>query len=81
MKKKIYLDDVRTPIDKNDWVVVRNYDEFVDSGIENCALGKSKSSGGYIWKYISEIIYDVVSPLIIEKSGRKKGSIPWNKNF
>jgi len=28
MKKKIYLDDVRTPVDK-DWVVVRNYDEFV----------------------------------------------------
>lgn len=28
MKKKLYLDDVRTPEDK-DWVVVRNYDEFV----------------------------------------------------
>ncbi len=29
MKKQIYLDDVRTP--KEDiWVVVRNYDEFVD---------------------------------------------------
>lgn len=27
---KIYLDDVRTPID-NDWVVVRNYDEFVNA--------------------------------------------------
>jgi len=26
---KIYLDDIRTPIDK-DWVVVRNYDEFVN---------------------------------------------------
>ena len=25
---RIYLDDVRTPIDK-DWIVVRNYDEFV----------------------------------------------------
>jgi hypothetical protein len=25
---KIYLDDVRTPID-NSWVVVRNYDQFV----------------------------------------------------
>lgn len=30
MKYKIYLDDVRTPIDK-DWVVVRNYDEFVET--------------------------------------------------
>ena len=29
-KVKIYLDDVRTPIDKN-WIVVRNYDEFVES--------------------------------------------------
>ena len=29
-KVKIYLDDVRTPIDK-DWIVVRNYDEFVES--------------------------------------------------
>lgn len=29
MKYNIYLDDVRTPKDKN-WVVVRNYDEFVN---------------------------------------------------
>lgn len=40
-KVKIYLDDVRTPI-KNDWIVVRNYDEFVDKveevGIENIDL-------------------------------------------
>ncbi len=28
MKKRIYLDDVRKPID-NDWIVVRNYEEFV----------------------------------------------------
>ncbi len=28
MKSKIYLDDIRTPVEK-DWVVVRNYDEFV----------------------------------------------------
>ena len=28
MKYKIYLDDERTPDDK-DWIVVRNYDEFV----------------------------------------------------
>lgn len=26
---KIYLDDVRTPMDK-DWMVVRNYHEFVN---------------------------------------------------
>ena len=27
-KKKIYLDDIRTPVE-NEWIVVRNYDEFV----------------------------------------------------
>jgi hypothetical protein len=39
--KKIYLDDVRTPIDL-DWIVVRNYDEFISKiteiGFENIAL-------------------------------------------
>ena len=38
---KIYLDDVRTPVDK-DWTVVRNYDEFVSTvmyiGLENIEL-------------------------------------------
>jgi hypothetical protein len=29
-KKRLYLDDVRTPIAK-DWVIARNYDEFVAS--------------------------------------------------
>jgi hypothetical protein len=37
-KKRIYLDDVRTPL-QDDWVVVRNYDEFVSKirlvGLEN----------------------------------------------
>jgi len=35
---RIYLDDLRTPMDK-DWVVVRSYEEFVDKvnelGLEN----------------------------------------------
>ena len=39
--KKIYLDDVRTPIEK-DWIIVRNYDEFVEKineiGLENISL-------------------------------------------
>ena len=26
---KIYLDDIRTPLDEASWIVVRNYDEFV----------------------------------------------------
>ena len=38
---KIYLDDVRTPLDW-DWFVVRNYDEFVSKinevGLENIEL-------------------------------------------
>ena len=37
-KQRIYLDDIRTPVDP-DWVVVRNYDEFVSKiteiGLEN----------------------------------------------
>ena len=39
--KKIYLDDNRTPID-DDWIVVRNYDQFVEKineiGLENINL-------------------------------------------
>ena len=42
MKKRIYLDDVRTPIEKNEWVIVRSYDEFVENiteiGLENISL-------------------------------------------
>jgi len=38
MKQKIYLDDVRTPVNP-DWIVVRSYDEFVEKvrelGFEN----------------------------------------------
>jgi hypothetical protein len=40
-KQKIYLDDVRTPIDK-DWIVVRSYEEFVQIingiGLKNIEL-------------------------------------------
>ncbi len=35
-KKRLYLDDVRTPISE-DWVVARNYDDFV-SKINYCGL-------------------------------------------
>lgn len=42
MKKRIYLDDVRTPILKDEWVIVRNYEEFVETiteiGLENIEL-------------------------------------------
>ena len=41
MKKRIYLDDVRTPKEEN-WEVVRNYDQFVEivtnTGLENIEL-------------------------------------------
>jgi len=36
-KLKIYLDDVRTPINSSNWVIVRNYDEFV-SKVEEIGL-------------------------------------------
>jgi hypothetical protein len=35
---KIYLDDVRTPVDVENWVVVRSYEEFVDK-ISQIGLG------------------------------------------
>jgi hypothetical protein len=42
MKTRIYLDDVRTPVDIENWVVVRNYEQFVDKineiGLENIEL-------------------------------------------
>ncbi|PKP20345.1 MAG: hypothetical protein CVU04_04040 [Bacteroidetes bacterium HGW-Bacteroidetes-20] len=43
MKKvDIYLDDVRTPVSVEDWVIVRNYDQFVEKvteiGLQN--IGK-----------------------------------------
>jgi hypothetical protein len=41
MKNKIYLDDIRTPHDPA-WIIVRNYDEFVNKiteiGLENIEL-------------------------------------------
>jgi hypothetical protein len=41
MKSKIYLDDIRTPLE-GDWVVVRSYEEFVakitEIGLENIDL-------------------------------------------
>lgn len=41
MKHRIYLDDVRTPVDQ-EWIVVRNYDEFVtkvqELGLENIEI-------------------------------------------
>jgi len=43
MKKRIYLDDIRTPRpETGDWVVVRDYDQFIQNintiGLENIEL-------------------------------------------
>ena len=76
MKYKIYLDDVRTPIDK-DWVVVRNYEEFVDKineiGLENIELisldhdlGDSAMSE---WLYRTTKNYQINYDNITEKTG------------
>lgn len=46
------------------------------SGIENCALGTTKSSGGFIWKYYKN---EKIDELMLNKPGRKTGDIPWNK--
>jgi len=37
MKKRIYLDDIRTPVDP-EWIVARNYDEFVEK-VRSIGLG------------------------------------------
>ena len=62
-KVKVYLDDVRTPITSDRaWIVVRNYDEFVDKINE---IDRSKSyhklspSGEYILRKISERNYQL----------------------
>jgi hypothetical protein len=42
MKYKIYLDDVRTPIEASEWITVRSYEEFItkvsEIGLENIEL-------------------------------------------
>jgi hypothetical protein len=45
-------------------------------GIENCALNKTKSSGGFIWRYEK---YDSIDEVTYKSSGRKNGDVPWNK--
>lgn len=46
--------------------------------ISNCCNNKSKTAGGFIWKYSNNVIDDI-KPIFYKKPGRKKGSIPWNK--
>jgi hypothetical protein len=76
--KKVYQYDLKGYLIK-EWgcvSVASNELNINRGGIENCSLGKSKSSGGFIWRYYK---LDKIDEIYIEKSGRKKGSIPWNK--
>jgi hypothetical protein len=52
--------------------------ELSCSAIESCARGEVKSSGGFNWKYRDS--EKKIEPILHKKSGRKTGSIPWNKN-
>lgn len=65
---RIYLDDVRTPIDST-WIVVRNYDEFVkkveELGLETIAtisqLGRMEpAQQAYepMFKYLNNLFND-----------------------
>jgi hypothetical protein len=48
--------------------------------IENCVRGESKSAGGFLWKFYKENNFSkIIEQPIKIKSGRKKGSTPWNK--
>lgn len=77
--KKVYQYDLKGFLIK-EWGCIReasNELKINKGGIENCSLGKSKSSGGFIWRYIKEDRIDTPKP---KKSGRKNGGVPWNKD-
>ena len=65
---RIYLDDLRTPLDKESWTIVRTYDEFVDTisqvGLENITMisfDHDLASGHYAEKMqINDIDYDAL---------------------
>lgn len=76
MKEKIYLDDVRTPIEEG-WTVVRNYDEFVSTimyiGLDNIELISLDHDLGDTamneWKYGVTKNYAINYDNITEKTG------------
>ena len=75
-KKKIYLDDVRTPVDK-EWIVVRSYDEFVEkineiglNNIELISLDHDLGDSAMIeWKRNVYTNYTINYDNITEKTG------------
>ena len=76
MKQRIYLDDVRTPIEEG-WTVVRNYDEFVSTimyiGLDNIELISLDHDLGDTamkeWKYGVTKNYAINYDNITEKTG------------
>lgn len=75
-KVRIYLDDVRTPVDK-DWIVVRSYEQFVSQvmyiGLENIELISLDHDLGDTamkeWQYGVTKNYAINYDNILEKTG------------
>jgi hypothetical protein len=76
MTNKIYLDDVRTPV-ANDWVVVRNFEQFVKAGekisldnIETISLDHDLGDSA-MWEYHNNVSrnYSLDYNNIKEKTG------------
>lgn len=76
MKYKIYLDDVRTPIDSS-WIVVRSYREFVNKvnelGLENIELISLDHDLGpsAMKEWVTNVVhnYKIDYDKIVEKTG------------
>jgi hypothetical protein len=74
--KKIYLDDIRTPLDSS-WIVVRNYNEFIDKvkeiGLNNIDIISFDHDLGdsAIEEYMRNVIknYKIDYSNITEKTG------------
>lgn len=74
---KIYLDDIRTPIDDYNWTIVRSYDEFVDlihsiddfSDIELISLDHDLGESAMNEFFISQQTYKINYDRIKEKTG------------
>lgn len=76
-QKKVYQYDLKGNLLK-EWECINLASDKLNinrSAIENCSLGKTKSSGGFIWRYYR---CDKIEEIVFEKPGRKKGSTPWN---
>ena len=75
-KKRLYLDDVRTPLD-SDWIIARNYEEFVSiikfNGLENfdvISLDHDLGEGALIEYYThTKQNYELDYNRITEKTG------------